>query len=164
MKIRNRVKSEGMTLLVGHRSFGKREAFSLVEVMVAFGILGLVIGTMFTCFSLGFASIRLTQENLRAAQILTEKMETIRLYTWTQVNTAGFIPTNFTAAFNTGTNGSTNIVFNGTMSISDASLSEAYSANVKLVTVAVAWTNSGVPRQRTMSTLISKNGIQNYQF
>lgn len=139
-------------------------AFSLVEVVIAFGIFGLVIGSTFACFSMGFASIRLTQENMRAAQILTEKMETVRLYTWTQINSAGFVPTNFTAAFNTGTNGSTNLVFSGTMSIGPAPVSDAYSNNVKMVTAAVTWTNTGVPRQRSMSTLISKNGIQNYQF
>ena len=139
-------------------------AFSLVEVVVSFGILGLVIGSVFAAFSLGFASIRLTQENMRASQILTEKMETIRLYTWSQINTAGFIPTNFTAALNTGTNGSTNLVFSGTMTIGSAAVTDLYSNNVKQVAVTVTWTNTGVARQRSMSTLVSKNGIQNYQF
>lgn len=138
-------------------------AFSLVEVVVALGILGLVIGSMFACFSMGFASIRLTQENMRASQILTEKMETIRLYTWTQINSNGFIPTNFTANFNTGNTGGTNQMFSGTVAIGPAPLTESYGTNCKLITVTLAWTNTGVARQRRMSTMVSKNGIQNYQ-
>jgi hypothetical protein len=39
-----------------------------------------------------------------------------------------------------------------------------YSANMRLITVTLNWTNGNVRRTRSMSTYVSKNGVQNYVF
>src|SRR3954462_11920049 len=75
------------------------DAFSILEAMVGVALLGVVFVALYTGISNGFAFAKATRENLRATQILQEKMETVRLYTWEQLNTPGFVPTNFTEAF-----------------------------------------------------------------
>jgi prepilin-type N-terminal cleavage/methylation domain-containing protein len=143
-------------------SFSRPAGFSLVETLVAVAIGGVMFVSLYTGFSSGFAVVQLARENLRGTQILQEKMETIRLYTWDQIATAGFIPTNFTDVFFPGTQNSAGLVFTGSVSIVSSPLTEAYSNDVKLVTVQVQWKSAKVVRKREMSTLISRYGLQQY--
>src|SRR6185503_14563098 len=76
-----------------------RSGFTLAEVMVGIVFMTMSFSALYVAFSSGFQFVQLCRENQRAGQILTEKLETIRLYTWDQVNTSGFVPTNFTATF-----------------------------------------------------------------
>ncbi len=137
-------------------------AFSLIEVMVAVAIAGIVFVGVYSSFSTGFAVIQLARENLRGTQILQEKMETIRLYTWDQINTAGFIPANFTDVFYASSNSSSGLIYTGTVAIATAPIAESYSNDMKLVTVEVTWASAHVVRRRQMSTLVSRYGLQNY--
>src|SRR5215831_4561235 len=90
-----------------------RRAFTLIETVVAFGILALVIFSFYAALSTGFTTIRVSQEDVRADQVLMQKLETLRVYHWTTIFTNGYIPTNFLAGFSV-TNGVTNgVVYNG---------------------------------------------------
>src|SRR3954464_142977 len=60
-------------------------AFSLVETTVGMSILGTVAAALMTGVTTGFFTMQLARENLRATQIMLEKVETIRLYTWDQI-------------------------------------------------------------------------------
>ena len=143
--------------------------------MVGVGFLATVLVSLYLSFSSGFRFVQLTRENLRATQILTEKLETIRLYTWDQINTAGFVPTNFSTAFypvsngngNANTNGNggaTNgLIYSGTMKLSAAPVTESYSGDMRLVEVEISWASGGRERRRSMTTLVSQYGIQNYK-
>jgi hypothetical protein len=126
--------------------------------MMAGGIAGVVMVALFGAFSTGFSTIRVNQESVRADQILVEKLETLRLYTWSNVTTPGYIQTNFTTSFYTG-NG---VTYTGTIQIAAAPMSNLYSNNMRQVTVTLNWTSGRVPRTRTMSTLVARNGIQTY--
>src|SRR5687768_18127569 len=96
----------------------REQAYSLVEVLVAVVVLGVMFVSLYSGFSAGFAIIELARENLRATQILQEKMETIRLYTWDQINTAGFIPTNFVENFYAvGATNASGLVYTGRVTI-----------------------------------------------
>ncbi len=142
-------------------------AFTLVEVLIATGILGIMIVSFYGGIAGGFAIINLSRENLRANQIVLEKMETIRLYSWDQINSNGYIPATFTAPFYPAAGSSTQtagITYYGSLTISNAPLAAAYSNNLKLVRVSVVWTNGKVPRTREMETLVSEFGIQNYVY
>src|SRR5262245_33854388 len=75
-----------------------REGFTLVEVMVAVFLLGLMLAALYGAFVSGLGVLRVTRENLRATQILEERMEVIRLIKWDNV-APGFIPTTFTAPY-----------------------------------------------------------------
>ena len=74
----------------------RQAAFSLVESTVALGVLGTTATAMLTGLTSGFFTMQLARENVRATQILLEKVETIRLYDWDQINSNGFIPPTFT--------------------------------------------------------------------
>src|SRR5688500_16526983 len=64
-------------------------AFSIVEVTIGLGIMGTTMAALFSGFTTGFFTIRMARENLRATQIMLEKVETIRLYSWQQVTNVG---------------------------------------------------------------------------
>lgn len=148
-------------------------AFTLIEVAISAAIVGLIIVALYSGLSSGFAIIHLARENLRANQIMVEKMETIRLYTWEQINTPGYVPTNFTAPFFPAVDtGSTNqsladssgLVYSGKITITNAPISASYSNDMRLVKVDLVWTNTGRPRVREMQTLVSRYGMQNYVY
>ena len=135
----------------------------MVELLVATAVLGIMFVSLYSGFSAGFAIIELARENLRATQILQEKMETIRLYTWDQINTAGFIPTNFVENFySVGTNSNAGLTYTGSVSIAQAPISTSYSNDLKSVNIQVRWRSAGITRTREMSTLVTRNGLQNY--
>jgi hypothetical protein len=89
-------------------------------------------------------------------------METIRLYTWDQINTPGFIPTNFTDVFYAATQSVSGLVYTGKVMIADSPLTESYSNDLKQVTVEVTWKSANVLRKREMTTFVSRYGLQNY--
>ncbi len=142
----------------------RQTAFSLVEVMVAVAVLGLLLTSLGGGLVMAFSYSQLNDENLRATQILTEKMDLIRACSWDQVaNSSTFIPSTFSAPFyNPVTNDSP--TFQGTVTIANAPITESYSSSLRRVTVTVTWISGSIQRSRSMSTFVSAYGIQNYSF
>ena len=135
----------------------------MVEVLVAVVVLAIMFVSLYSGFSAGFAVVQLARENLRATQILQEKMETIRLYTWEQINTPGFVPTNFVDTFySAGTNTTGSMSYTGRVTIVRPVITEAYSNELKAVRINLQWVSAGVLRNREMQTLVTRNGLQNY--
>jgi type II secretory pathway pseudopilin PulG len=141
-------------------------AFSIMEILVAVAIIGVLFFTLYSGITFGFVTIQLARENLRATQILQERMETIRLYNWDQVNSNDFMPTTFTATFFVTNQFITNagLTYTGTVVVSPAPLSEGYSNDLRQVTVELKWLSSNKPRTRSMTTLVSRYGLQNYVY
>ncbi|MBI5799409.1 MAG: hypothetical protein HZA92_01605 [Verrucomicrobia bacterium] len=151
-------------------------AFSIIEALVASCVVGVLFVSLYGGITAGFGALNSARENLRATQVIIDKMETLRLYSWTQVSTFGtstsYIPSTFTESFypattnysaslvSTGASGS-GFIYYGTVDISGAGFTQNYSNSVKLVTLTLRWTN-GVARSQTMSTYTSQYGIQNY--
>ncbi|HYV32523.1 MAG TPA: hypothetical protein VEO53_15635 [Candidatus Binatia bacterium] len=146
------------------RQLGRRSAaFSLVEVTVGMGVIGTAVVALFSGFTSGFFTMQMARENLRATQIMLEKTETLRLYSWDQVNTPGFVPLTFTAPYDpNATNGVANIIYSGAMAISPAPISTSYSNDMKMVTVSLNWKTGSLNRSRSYTTYIARNGLQNY--
>jgi uncharacterized protein (TIGR02598 family) len=141
-----------------------RRAFTLVELIVAMAIIGVVVVSLYAGITSGFASVRLARENLRATQILVEKMEAIRLYDWDQV-TNNFIPTTFTVNYDPATtNVSSGIVYSGKVTLSKVVLGTSYDNDLRQVTVQVNWKTGGLARQRSINTYICRTGLQNYLY
>lgn len=144
-------------------------AMTLVEVVVAIAILGIVAGGILGSFRYGFFVMQTVRENQRATQIILEKVETIRLYSWTQVNSNGFIPTVFTDVYDPqgGTN-SQGVTYNGTVSISTITnyplSASTYSTNMRQISVTLQWTTRDIPRTRNLTTFIARDGLQNYVY
>lgn len=145
-----------------------RGAFTLVEVLMAVGLMGVMLASLYSGFVFAYAEIRLVRENVRATQILEEKMEVIRLLNWDQVvNQPGFIPATFTAPFYAAnpTNAPAGaFTYAGSVQVSRAPVSETYSNSLRMIQVQLVWTSGSVTRQRQMTTFISQYGMQNYVY
>lgn len=139
---------------------------TLVEVVMATAILGVVAAGIMGCFSLSFLSLQLARENQRATQILLEKVETIRLYSWDQVNSPGFVPATFTDYYNPNArSGAQGTAYSGTMTVGSVPFSTSYSTNLRQLTVTLEWaTRDKLRHTRTLSTLIARDGLQNYVY
>lgn len=137
------------------------EAMTLIEVLIGMAIFGILFISLYGGISSGLAIIRNAREDLRATQVMLEKMETIRLYNWDQVTQNGYIPTTFTAPYwpQDGTNG---LQYYGTMLITNVVFNESYSTNMRQVVVSVNWRSGTIVHRREMRTMVSRHGLQNY--
>ena len=151
--------------------------FSLVEVMVAIAIFGVTFVSLYAAVTFGFNSVQLARENLRATQILVEKMEVIRLYSWEELNEVGFMPATFQATYAPGATATTTgpanrpvvtpaegVTYYGTITVTNAGMWENYRQNVKKVNLTVKWTTGKLERSRSLSTLVTQDGLQSYVY
>src|ERR1051325_7697809 len=73
-------------------SFG----FTLVETMVATLVAGIMLTAHFLAFASGFAMVTVTREDLRASQIMLQRMEAVRIAGFNQLTDTTKFPTNTT--------------------------------------------------------------------
>jgi len=139
-------------------------AFSLVEATVGISILATVGGAMMTGITTGFFTMKMALENLRATQIMLEKVETIRLYNWDEINATNYIPVNFTNSYDPHSLTAGGTVYLGTMTITRAPFTNSYSDNLRQVNITLNWTTGSLPRSRTLATLVARDGLQSYVY
>lgn len=143
----------------------KNKAFSLIEAMVGMAIIGIVFVSLYAGISTGVAIIQLARENLRATQIIVERMETIRLCSWEQITSGTNLPASFIEYYYPkGIVNKQGITYYGTLTITNANTGTSYNDNLRLIIINLYWTNGTVPRMRQMQTLVAKDGMQNYIF
>lgn len=140
---------------------------TLMEVVMATGIISILGAGVISSVNYGLCIIRIARENQRATQIMLEKLEAIRLYNWTQVTNAGFVPSSFTAVYDpTSPANSQGTTYVGTLAVGPATFSGTapnYAGNIRQFTVSLVWTNIGkLTHSRTLSTYVAQNGMQNY--
>jgi hypothetical protein len=130
--------------------------------------MGILFVSLYGGMSSGFAVTQVARENLRATQIMLERMEGVRLYNWNQLVYSNWVPATFTNWYYPLTNSgeSPGIMYVGQMTVNDANLSpsSSYSTNMRAVTVTVNWVSASVPRSRQMTTYVSRSGVQNYVY
>jgi hypothetical protein len=157
------VKRGNRTLLPGPRT-----AFTLLEVMMSVGALGVLTVSLYAGLAFGFAQIQVSREEERATQILSEKMEIVRLLSWDQlVNLSGYVPSTFTASYallNPTNAPASSLVYSGTVLVTNAPVSETYRDDLKMVVLSLAWQSRGLRHTRTMTTYVSRYGLQNYVY
>ena len=141
-----------------------RQAFTVLEVVIAILLIGLIVLAVYGAITSGMGNVRMARENLRATQILLDKMEVIRLYNWDQLNT-NFIPSTFIVNYD-ATTPSTNsgVLFYGTVSLAPSGAGTSYADDMKLVTVRLNWKTGQIARSRQSSTYVCRSGIQNYLY
>jgi len=140
-------------------------AFTLVEVMVAVLVVSIAVVSLYTGVSSGFAPVKLAREDLRATQIILQKMEAIRLYTWSQITDANYFSTNNCVTYYDPAgqaNGSGGVAYTVSTVISTDTPAASYSPNMRRVTVQVSWVSGHVNRRREVSTFVARYGMQNY--
>lgn len=146
--------------------------YTFAEVLVATAILGFVATTLYGAFAGGFCVIQSTRENLRATQIMVQKLEAVRLFTWSQINdTNNYLKTAFVEPYDPlgVTNNCGGAKYTGYVRASvpaAGDLPEAYRTNMRTITVTLYWTNyngaKAIMHQREMQTRVARNGMQNY--
>jgi uncharacterized protein (TIGR02598 family) len=147
-------------------------AFTLIEVVVAVSVIMITFVTIFSTMTMGLSITQLSREDLRATQIMLDKMEGVRLYSWDQVTNASFLQPQFTNwFFETNNIGQISaqgngVAYTGLVSVVTVPFTNSYSSYLRQVTVTVGWTSSfrGIQRSRTMGTMVSQQGMQNYIF
>jgi hypothetical protein len=139
---------------------------TIAEVLMASALLVTVGAGILGSFRYGFFAMQLARENQRATQIVLEKVETIRLYSWDQVNSNGFVPSTFTDVYDPqAPAGNRGVTYNGSVLITNFPSGVSYSPNLRQFTVSLQWTNSqGLGRSRTLTTWVAKDGLQNYVY
>ena len=140
-------------------------ATTLVEVLVASCIIALMSGAIINSCNYGMFVMRLARENQRATQILLERTEAIRLYNWDQINQPGFVPSTFMAAYDPQDPKAPGITYHGTMIITNYSSASTYATNMRQCLITLNWTTANrINHERSTSTLIAKDGVQNYVY
>lgn len=148
------------------RSLG---GFTLVEIICAVAVASIMIAVLFRTFTMGFSILKVTREDLRATQILLQKTEAFRLFTWPQLTNC---PTTFTEYYYPAgtTNGSAGTLYFGTITPTGTATNipdtAPYKANVHLITITVTWTNEFAGHQvghtRMMQTMNAFGGMESY--
>lgn len=141
----------------------------MAEVVIGVAILAIMVVTVFSGYTMGWALIHTARDDLRATQILTQKIESIRLLTWSQLTND--CPNAFIDYYNPSgaSSNALGTVYYGTISVTPPTnilWFVSYRKQVRLVTVGVSWTNlygqTPVAHHRQMQTLSALNGMQNY--
>ncbi len=141
------------------------KAFTLSEVVISILIINIGAAGLMGCFKYAYFVTGLARENQRATQVMLERTEAIRLCSWDQVRSNGFIPTSFTDYFDpSAPSGSRGIVYNGTVAITAFPFNTSYKDNMRQLTLTLQWKSGAIDRSRTNVTYIAKDGIQNYVF
>ncbi len=147
---------------------GERSAFTLVEVIFAVALLGILSVSLYGGLAFGFTQIQLSREDERATQILSERMEVVRLLNWDQlVNFAGYVPSTFKASYSitNPTNAPAgSLIYSGTVVVTNAPISETYSNEMRMIQITLTWQSGKVTHQRTMTTFAARYGLQNYVY
>ena len=161
-----------MKIFLGQQSIRKKaqHAFTLIEALFAILLSGIMFTALYAGLNSGFRIIKMARENTRATQIMIEQMGTCRLFRWEKLtNVGGFLNTNpLVVPYYPleGTNEGS-LMFTSRVILEPVNLggypAPAYADNMRKLTVRVDWETLGTSnRSRSMSTYVSRNGLQNY--
>jgi prepilin-type N-terminal cleavage/methylation domain-containing protein len=148
-------------------------AFTLPEVLVSIVLVSIVTVSLFAGITQGFVVVDVGRDNMRATQLMVNTMEIVRLYNWDQINSNGFIPTNYTTFLYPTNTSRANALDTVTLAnrraqvqigITTPNLGTTYQTNMRQVQITVTWTNQNVTRLRTMTSFVAEEGIQKYVY
>ncbi len=141
-------------------------AFTLIETIVATLLAAILLPTIYAGLAAGFSIVQATREDLRATQIILQRMEAIRLSPYQALQSPAAYPTNATDYYSPSgqTNGNAGtaytVTYNWTTGL--ASLPPSSRSNVVLVTVTANWNSGKVQRSRSMQSYVARYGIQRH--
>ena len=140
--------------------------FTLVETVMAAMLASIMLSALYASFACGFAIIRTSRENLRATEIMLERLERIRVCSFNDVTNSSINPPSLTSYYDPAdqSKGGGGIAYTVTYnsSLATNTLPIAYNTNMLLVTVGVKWTSGKVQHNRSMQTYVAREGIWNY--
>lgn len=136
--------------------------FSLVEVVIAMAVAGVSVVALLSAMSSGMLTMQMARENVRATQIMLEKTETLRLYSWDQLIATNYLLTSFTEKYDPTDTNTTALSYTGTVTKTSVPMTTAYSDEMKQITISLTWTTGRINRSRSFTTFVARNGLQNY--
>jgi hypothetical protein len=148
-----------------------RLAYTLVEVLMGAAAMVIVFVTIFSVMTACLFMSGTSRENLRATQIMLDKMEGIRLYSPSQLTNTAFLLQSFTNwSSETNNIGMPNVQgygvkYTGTLTIAPVGFTNSYTSNMHQVTVNLGWVSGGVgnlAHTRSMTTFYANQGLYNY--
>lgn len=156
----------------------KQDAFTLLEVMVSVCVIAVAVSTIFASIAMGFSMTEMSRENLRATQIMLDKLEGVRLYNWSQVTNSTFLIPSFTNFFfETNNIGDANakgygVQYTGLVRVTSVPFTNSYySSNMVEVDVLLGWFSAGSGwygasnlHSRVMTTYVAESGMQPYVY
>lgn len=131
-----------------------------MEVLISIVVISVLCIGIYGAVASSISIVRVCQDNERATQILSEKLDMVRVYNWQQL-TNGFMPTTFTERLD-ALNTNSILYYTGTISIVQAPITENYRSNLMQVKVDLQWTSAKRPQARSMTTYVAKYGLQSY--
>ena len=146
------------------------QAFTIAEILVTVFLLAVATLSLYAGFTSGFMLVDSARNELRATQILTQKAEALRLCSWSSLTNC---PISFVEQYDSPSNGISTVaagtVYVGTVTTNVATPIPdtcGYKTNMCMATISLFWTNvygkQVVVHNRSLQTLISRYGIQNY--
>jgi hypothetical protein len=141
---------------------------TLPEAVIAVALVGMMVVSLYAGFSAGFTVVRAGRENMRATQILVQRTELFRLYSWNELihsndfNNVTFVESHDPLSAISSEDGGT--VYSGTILVeTPEDMPAGYRDDVRLLTVSVFWTNtmsgSAATHSRQMQTVVARYGI-----
>ena len=144
----------------------RTSAFTLIETIVAIFLAAIILPTLYAGLASGFSMVQASREDLRATQIIIQRMEAVRLASYKNLQNATAWPTNATEYYSPSgqTNGNAGtaytVTYNWTNGLS--TLPPSYRSNMLLVTVTASWKSGNVHRARSMQSYVARYGVQGY--
>src|ERR1043165_3708741 len=81
------------------RSVSQKSAFTLIETAVSMMVVGILIVSLYSGVTWGMGNYQRAREAMRATEILTEKLDSVRLFNWEQITNGTSIPSTFSCSF-----------------------------------------------------------------
>jgi type II secretory pathway pseudopilin PulG len=140
----------------------RKTGFTIVEVVISICILGISAAGLMSSFQYAFLAIKMARENQRATQVMLERSEAIRCFSWDNLDK---VPPQTTDYYNPATQSKpVYTVYTTVAAFSPSGSTPAYAANMKQLKTVVTWTTGSIARARTNVTYIAKDGVQNYVY
>ena len=140
-------------------------AFTLVECIVGLLVAAVVLTALYSSFIFAYGALKLDREDLRATQILLQRMETLRLTSFSAIQ-GGSLTEYYDP--NGKTNSSYGAAYTVTIATNaptstDMPVQPVYYMNKMLkVTATATWTNANKVCTRSLQTYASQAGMQSY--
>jgi prepilin-type N-terminal cleavage/methylation domain-containing protein len=136
--------------------FRKNDGFTLVEVVVASLVLGLVFVSSITTLTYGYKLLENARFNTLASQVIQSEIETLRLRNWSQISA---LPAKAAIAISSDMSTAAFNKFSGWRVVSSSR------PDTKLIVVGVQWTaTSGQVHSRRYTTYMTKDGLNDYYY
>lgn len=142
-----------------------RSGNTLVEVIVAIGVFGVIAGALYSLFASGIALVRDNQARVTALAVANQQMEIIKNLPYDDIGTDGGVPDGSIAQNETVTYN--NIPFTITTSIEfvdddydDITPTDPLNTDYKQVQLDITWPNMSSNTPVSLTTSIVPNGIE----